>query len=132
LSPENVIYSRTANIGIVFRLQIYDETGAEVGQMTATHTNSAPDILWWSPFEYEYEITYQTPERWDSVGTALQQSMDPYEVGKTGEGAIETDKLSFVPDCVIRIDKDGPEAYLGEVVALAEWHMAASTEIAER
>lgn len=45
-----------------FRLQLYDETGAEIGWMTGTRTAPAPDMPCRSPFEYEYEITGEKTE----------------------------------------------------------------------
>ena len=114
-----------------FRLQLYDEGGTEIGWMTASRTNPYPDIQWRSPWEYDWEITHPEPERWDSVEAVLRKSADPHERGKTGEGAIETEKITFVPDRMYRTDEDGPEAYLQDVASLIEWHGATSTEIVE-
>jgi hypothetical protein len=113
-----------------FRLQLYDESGAEIGWMTATRTDPAPDLPWRSPFEYEYKITHSEPERWDSVEAALQKSVDPHQRGKTGE-TIQTDQFRFTSDRIHRTDTDGPEAYLRDVASFVEWHGAASTEISE-
>lgn len=114
-----------------FLLLIHDEQGVKIGQMVAVRADQPPEVTWRSPFVYEYEITHPNPERWGGVEAALRQSTDPHEVGKTGEGAIETDEISFVPDRVIRVDTDGPQAYLREVAEFVEWHGAVSTEIIE-
>lgn len=114
-----------------FRLRLYDESGAEIGWMTATRRDPTPDMPWQSPFEYKYEITHSDPERWDGVEASLRHSEDPHERGKTGEGAIENEDFTFVPDRMYRTDEDGPEAYLEGVARLAEQRGAISTEIVE-
>lgn len=110
---------------------MYDESGSEIGWMTATRTDPAPDIPWRSPWEYKWELTHPEPERWDRVEAALRHAEDPHERGKTGEGAIETEDFTFVPDRMYRTDEDGPEAYLGGVARFAEQRGAASTKIVE-
>lgn len=114
-----------------FRLRLYDEGGSEIGWMLATRTDPAPVTPWRSPCVYEWQLTHPEPERWDGMLDALRHSVDPHERGKTGEGVIESEDFTFVPDRIYRTDEDGPEAYLEEVSRFAEQCGAASTEIVE-
>ena len=114
-----------------FLLRLYDKGGTEIGWMMPTRIDPIPDMPWRSPFYYEYKITHPEPERWDGIEAALRHSEDPHEQGKTGEGTIETEKLTFVPDCIFRTDEEGPEAYLRQVGRLAKQRGAVSMEIIE-
>jgi len=112
-----------------FRLRLYEKSGSEIGWMTATRTDPAPNIQWRSPWESDWKITHPEPEQWDGVESALRHSEDPHERGKTGEGAIETEDFTFVPDRMYRTDEDGPEAYLEGVARLAEKCGVARTKV---
>jgi hypothetical protein len=99
--------------------------------MTATRLDSVPESQWRSPWEYEYEVTHPESNQWGRIEAILSRSEDPHQWGKTGDGAIVTEEITFYPNVMYRVDKDGPEAYLEGIAGSARQWGAASTEIVE-
>ena len=107
---------------------MFDGEGTEIGWMRAIHDEDAvPDVDWQMPYVYDWELTHPEPDSWQGVENSLCFYADPAKMGKTEN--IEMGDFTLYSESLIRLDEDGPEAYLEEVASAVEREGASRTKI---
>lgn len=108
---------------------MFDGEGTEIGWMRAIHDEDAvPDVDWQEPYVYDWELTHPESDRWGKAESSLRFYADPAKIGRVE--TVESEKFTLDWECFIRLDEDGPEAYLQEVASAVESKEVARTEIA--
>lgn len=108
-------------------LRVYDRDGFEVGWFAAVEAETGDD------WEYSWEMTHPEPEAWSDVRGTFSFHGEPGKVGRaeTVEGGPDSPFKRFHTEHLVRLDDDGPEAYLRDVASSVERDSTVRTEITE-
>jgi hypothetical protein len=110
-------------------LWMFDGEGTEIGWMRAIYDKDAvSEASWQEPYIYDWELTHPQLDRWRRVESSLRFYADPAKIGRIE--TVESEKLTLDWECFIRLDDNGPEAYLREVASAVRREGVRRTEIA--
>ena len=114
--------------GMSLILWMFDGEGTEIGWFRAIHDEAAvPDVDWQEPYVYEWALTHPEPDMWEMLESSLRFYTDPAKIGRTE--TVESEKLTLDWERFVRLDDDGPEAYLRDVASAVERKGVPQTEI---
>lgn len=99
-------------------LRLYDAEGTEIGWFRAIRDPDAELGEWGEPYRYDWGMAESASGEWDELKSKLRWYADPMAFGSVEY--VETEEVTMHFEGMVRLDGDGPEAYLEQVAVVAE------------